>query len=215
MKVTAIILAGGKSRRLGRSKALEPIDGKRLIDRVVERLELQASEILIVTSRGQLDLPISGGAEVLVDLYPDKGPLGGIYTGLTSARFPHSLVVACDMPFLNVRLLGYMVKLSRDFDAVVPKLGEGRLEPLHAIYSKNCLGRIKPQLEGGKLEAYSFLDSMLVRYIGRAECQRFDPQLLSFFNINHQSDLDQALLVAANNDYGLKAVHDAAAGIRA
>jgi molybdopterin-guanine dinucleotide biosynthesis protein A len=215
MKVTAIVLAGGKSRRLGRSKALEPVDGKNIIDRVVERLKLQASEILIVTSREQFDLTAACKAEILVDLYPDKGPLGGIYTGLLAARSPRSLVVACDMPFLNTNLLSFMVELSHDFDAVVPKLGEGRLEPLHATYSKNCLRHIKSQLEGGKLEAYSFLDAVRVRYVEQAECQRFDPQLLSFFNINYQSDLDQALLLATKDDYGLRAAPDAAGVLRA
>ena len=197
MKLTAIVLAGGKSRRLGRNKALESFDGKSLIDRVVERLETQTSQILIVTSREQFDLPVTRKIEILVDLYADKGPLGGIYTGLLASRSPRNLVVACDMPFLNARLLSYMVELSHDFDAVVPESGEGRLEPLHAIYSKNCLSSIKSRLDGGKLEAYSFLEPMRVRYVHQAECRRFDPHLLSFFNVNFQSDLERAVTFAA------------------
>lgn len=215
MKIAVIILAGGKNQRLGRCKAVEPILGKTLIERVVECFKPLTSQIIVVTSPEPLDLPVTSSTEILVDIYPSKGPLGGIYTGLVASRSSHSFVVACDMPFLNTRLLSHMVKLSYDFDAVVPKLDEGRLEPLHAIYSKNCLRHIKPQLERGKLEAYSFLDAVRVRYIERAECQRFDPQLLSFFNINYQSDLDQAVVLATKNDPGLRAAHDPTGVLRA
>ena len=204
MKITIIILAGGKNRRLGRSKALETIDGISFIDRTVERLKPLGDRILIVTSREQCDLPVAGKAEIMVDIYPGKGPLGGIYTGLLASQTPHSLVVACDMPFLNTGLLRYMVKQSRDFDAVVPRLEEGKLEPLHAIYSKGYLDSIKTQLEGNELEAYSMLNPARVRYVERAECLRFDPQLLSFFNINYQSDLDHAVELAAKYDNKLK-----------
>jgi molybdopterin-guanine dinucleotide biosynthesis protein A len=196
MKVTSIALAGGKSRRLGRSKVLEIIDGKSLIGHVTERLRPLTNQLLIVTSQEQLDLPVAGKAEILVDLYPGKGPLGGIYTGLLTSRSSHSIVVACDMPFLNTELLRYMVALSGDFDAVVPRLGEGLLEPLHAIYSKSCLDIMKTHLERGQLEVYSFFSAVRVRYVERAECQGLDPQLLSFFNIDYQSDLDQAITLA-------------------
>jgi len=197
--MTSIILAGGKNLRLGRSKALETIGGKSLIERVVERLSPLTNRIVVVTSREQPDLAATGGMEVLADLYPGKGPLGGIYTGLLASRSSHSIVVACDMPFLNTELLRYMIELSGDFDAVVPQLGEGMVEPLHAIYSKSCLDNMKTELERDQLGVNSFLDTVRVRYVERAECQRLDPQLLSFFNINYQSDLDRAIALAAEN----------------
>lgn len=196
MKVTSIILAGGKSRRLGRHKALETIAGKSLIGCVTERLRPLTNQLLIVTSREQLDLPGAGKARILVDLYPDRGPLGGIYTGLLAARSSHSIIVACDMPFLNTELLGYMVELSADFDVVVPRLGEGMVEPLHAIYSKSCLDIMKSQLERDQLAVDAFFSAVRLRYVERAECQRLDPQLLSFLNINYQSDLERAIVLA-------------------
>ena len=195
--VTSIVLAGGKNLRLGRNKALEVIGGKTLIERVVKRLKLVSTQTLIVTSQGQSDFQVSGEAEVLVDLYPGKGPLGGIYTGLLASPSSHSVVVACDMPFLNIKLLGYMIELSPGFDAVVPRLGEGKVEPLHAIYSKSCLDNMKTQLEHNQLAISCFLSTVNVRYVEWAECQRLDPQLLTFFNINCQSDLDQATALAA------------------
>ncbi len=197
--MTSIILAGGRSLRLGSSKALEIIGGKSLIERVVERVKLVSTQTLIVTSPGQPVLPVAGEGEVLVDLYPGKGPLGGIYTGLLASPSSHSIVVACDMPFLNIELLRYMIELSPAFDAVVPRLGEGRVEPLHAIYSKGCLDNMKTQLEHNHLQISHSLTMLRVRYIEQAECQKFDPQLLSFFNINNQSDLDRAITLAAEN----------------
>ncbi|MFC2025052.1 molybdenum cofactor guanylyltransferase [Chloroflexota bacterium] len=196
MKITSIILAGGKNLRMGRSKALEIIGGKSLIEYVVEQLRPLTNQILIVTSREQQDLPVIEQSERWVDLYPDKGPLGGIYTGLLASQSSHSLVVACDMPFLNAKLLHYMIELCGDFDAVVPRLGERMVEPLHAVYSKSCLDNMKAQLECNQLGVNSFLNTIRVRYVERAECQRFDPQLLSFVNINYPSDLDKAIALA-------------------
>ncbi len=195
--MTSIILAGGRNLRLGSSKALEIIGGKSLIERVIERVKLVSNQTLIVTSPGQLALPLAGEVKVLVDLYPGKGPLGGIYTGLLASPSSHSVVVACDMPFLNIKLLGYMIELSPGFDAVVPRLEEGKLEPLHAIYSRSCLGIMKTEIERNHLQISHSLTMLRVKYIERAECQKFDPQLLTFFNINCQSDLDQAIALAA------------------
>jgi molybdopterin-guanine dinucleotide biosynthesis protein A len=201
MKVTSIILAGGKNQRLGgKRKALEAIRGKSLIKRVAERVGPLTNQILVVTSREQFNFSVAFKARILVDLYPDKGPLGGIYTGLLASQSSHSLVVACDMPFLNTKLLRYMIELSRDFDAVVPRLEEGMLEPLHAIYSKSCLGNMKTQLELNQLGVDSILNAVRIRYVERAECQRFDPQLSSFFNINCQFDLEQAIKLAKKNE---------------
>ena len=200
MEVSAIVLAGGKSRRLGKSKALVTLHGKTLIERVIERLTPLTSQLLIVTSPEQTGLLATDEAEVLVDLYPSRGSLVGIYTGLMAARYSHSIVVACDMPFLNTELLRYLIELSQDFDAVVPRLGEEWIEPLHAIYARSCLDSINRQLERNQLQVNSCLDSVRVRYVERAECQRLDPQLLSFFNVNYPEDLDRAISLAAEEE---------------
>ncbi|MFH0769610.1 MAG: molybdenum cofactor guanylyltransferase [Chloroflexota bacterium] len=200
MKVTSIILAGGKNLRLGRNKALEVVGGKRLIERVVERLKPLSNRILIVTSEGQVDFPPTCNAEVMVDLYPGKGPLGGIYTGLLASQSSYSIAVACDMPFLNTELLRYMVERASDSDVVIPRLDEGMVESLHAVYSRGCLVSIRTQLELNQLGVHSLLSKVRVKYIEREECQKLDPQLLSFFNINCQADLDRANALARENE---------------
>ena len=197
MEVTSIVLAGGKNLRLGRSKALEVIGGKSLIERVIERLEPITNQLLIVTSREQPEFPTSNEIEVLTDIYPEKGPLGGIYTGLLASQSLRSIAVACDMPFLNNELLSHMIDIAQDFDAVVPRWQNGMLEPLHAVYAKSCLDTMKTRLENKRLGIHRLLNEIKVRYIEEEECRQFDPELLSFFNINRPSDLKRATKLVA------------------
>ena len=133
----------------------------------------------------------------MVDLYPGKSSLGGIFTGLACANSFHSLVAACDMPFLNPDLLRYMIDLSPAVDVVMPRLG-GFEEPLHAIYSKNCMPHMERQLRAGNLKITAFFDQVNVRYVTEEEIDRFDPQHLSFFNVNTQADLEKARLLLSS-----------------
>ena len=134
--VTSIILAGGKNLRLGRNKAFEVIRGKTIIDRVFERLEPISSQVVVVTSWKQFDIELDLDADVIADIYPEMGPLGGIYTGLTASTSDVNIVAACDMPFINTKLIEYMVELLADYDAVVPRLVNKMIEPLHAVLSR-------------------------------------------------------------------------------
>ncbi len=197
--LTAIILAGGRSLRLGRNKALEVVCGKRLIDRVLERVTPLTNRVLVVTSREHSALTLDG-VKVIVDVYHARGPLGGIYTGLMASETRYNLLIACDLPFLNTALLRRIVELSPDYDVVIPRLGPNMVEPLHAVYSLNCLPNMKAQLERNQLSVNSFLNTMNVRYIEREECERLDPQRLSFFNINYDTDLDKANFLCPEQD---------------
>jgi molybdopterin-guanine dinucleotide biosynthesis protein A len=146
-----------------------------------------------VTAAGQPGLPVDGQAEILTDIYPDMGPLGGVYTGLCASRNTANITVACDMPFLNPGLLTWMAGLLDEHCAVVPRLDNGMIEPLHAVYSRKCVGTMEERLLKGQLGIYAFLKSVEVRYVEREESRKFDPEHLSFFNINYQSDLDRAI----------------------
>ena len=197
-KISGVALAGGMSRRLGRNKAVEEIGGERLIERVINRLSQVASETVVVVaeeSRAEgLDLP--NGVRTAADIYPGHGSLGGIFTGLSAAQGDYGIIVACDMPFLNTGLLQFMVDLAPDFDVVVPRL-EGRPEPLHAIYSKSCLEPIESRLKRQDLKIALFFDEVRVAYVDEDDIDLFDPDRLSFFNVNTQEDLDKALTLEA------------------
>ncbi len=179
--------------RLGRNKISETINSETLLQRVISCLSLFEGEIIIVKAREQPlpQLKKYTNLKAVDDIYPERGPLGGIYTGLASSSSFVNLVVAGDMPFLNRALLRYMIKLSDGFDVVVPRLGKF-LEPLHAVYSKSCLAPIESFLKQDNLMVARLFDFLKVRYVEAEEIDRFDPGHLSFFNINTEDDLKTA-----------------------
>ena len=197
-KVSGVALAGGMSRRLGRNKAVEKIGGESLIERVVGRLSQVSSEMIVVVaeeSRAEaLDLP--PWVRTAADIYPGSGSLGGIFTGLSAAKGDYGIVVACDMPFLNTELLGFMLDIAPDYDVVVPRLN-GRPEPLHAIYSKSCLEPIEQRLKRNDLKIALFFEEVRVAFVEEDDVDLIDPHHLSFFNVNTQEDLDKALALEA------------------
>ena len=208
MNTTSIVLAGGRSSRLGKAKHNETIAGRSLIERTIDKLSLLSTEILIVISERQSKSAFNSysPAKTVVDLYPGKGPLAGIYTGLVHSSNSCNLAVACDMPFLNADLLHYMIDLSADFDIVIPRIGDYR-EPLHAIYSQACLHPMEGLLDEGNRKISDLLDLVRVKYVERDEIERFDPLHLSFFNINTGADLERARALAEQESSGITRTH--------
>ncbi len=188
-QASGVILAGGRSRRMGRNKALIRLGGVPLIERVTGRLQQLSDDLVIVTNAPNLYRNLGG--RLIGDVWPGMGSLGGIYSGLSAARHERALVVGCDMPFLNPELLSFMIHLSEQFDVIMPRL-DGYLEPLHAVYGRACLVPIEAQLRAGDLRIVSFLAQVRVRYLERTEMERFDPQHLSLFNVNTPEDLQRA-----------------------
>jgi molybdopterin-guanine dinucleotide biosynthesis protein A len=195
--MTSIILAGGKSLRLGRSKALQVIEDKSLIQWVVDRLAVLSTEITIATAHGEA-IPCSSAVRIktVADIYPGKGPLAGIYSGLIASSSSRAIVVGCDTPFLSVGLLEYMTQICSTFDVVIPRI-KNELEPLCAVYSKNCLDPIQGLLKQDERQIRKLFSMVKVKYVEEDEINRFDPEHLSFFNINTQDDLERARKLAA------------------
>jgi molybdopterin-guanine dinucleotide biosynthesis protein A len=194
IRISGVIMAGGVSQRLGKNKALERIGGRTLIERVIDSLAPLTTELLVVVAQPEqaaaFRLPPS--VRVVSDRYPGKGSLGGIFTGLDASVEPWSLVVACDMPFLNRELLCHLIGESSNVDAVVPLLG-GQIEPLHALYSKACLAPMEQMVRAGNLKIAPLFEAVRVRYVDEGTIDRIDPRHLSFFNINTQADLQEAM----------------------
>jgi len=199
--MTSIILAGGKSSRLGRSKALQTIGGKSLIQWVVDRLATISTEIIIATAHGEA-IPCSSAVtiETVADIYPEKGPLTGIHSGLMASSNSKAIVVGCDMPFLSVSLLEYMTETLADFDIALPKIGH-MVEPLCAVYSRNCLAPVQKLLEQNKRRIIELFSMVKMKYIEEDEINRFDPDHLSFFNVNSQADLEKARKLATEKGW--------------
>lgn len=199
--ISGIALAGGQSKRLGRNKAIEKIGDQPLIERVVEKLSQITSETIVVVSEeaksGVLNLP--PWVRTAADLYPGSGSLGGIFSGLSAAKGKYGMVVACDMPFLNTDLLRFMMDIISDYDAVVPMVN-GRPEPLHSIYSVKCVAYIERRLREGSLKIAGLFNDISVAYVEEDDIEIFDPNHLSFFNINTEEDLNRALALESQGD---------------
>ncbi len=186
MKITGIILAGGKNLRMGKNKALLEVNGERIIARTKKLFLELFDEVLLVTNSllDYLDLNL----RMVADLYAGKGALGGIYTGLFHASHSHAFVAACDMPFLNKDLIKHLIDLSPGYDIVIPKTEDG-WQPLHAIYSQKCLPFMEDLIRKDNLKIIDFFHRVKKREVLTDEILPFDPNLASFLNINTPDDL--------------------------
>jgi molybdopterin-guanine dinucleotide biosynthesis protein A len=156
-----------------------------LIERVLSRLSSFKSDIILVVNAGQSYNQFARYPKLrfAVDIFPGHGPLGGIFTGLAASTTVYNLVVACDMPFLNLGLFDYMINLAPGYDVVVPRLNIVT-EHLHAIYSKNCLVTMGELIKNDELKVFKLFSELKVKYVGAEEINRFDPRHLSFFNVD-------------------------------
>jgi len=172
---------------------LEPFNGDILLARVLSRVSPISDDVIIVTNaeRDPKQFTRFSDTRIMVDIFPGSGSLGGIYSGLVASMTQYNLVIGCDMPFLNIDLLHYMIQESAGFDVVVPRYGN-LFEPLHAVYSRSCLPQILNMLDQGNLSVHRLYPMVKVRYIETAEIDRFDPGHLSFFNIDTVADLHKA-----------------------
>ena len=186
--ISSVILAGGDSRRLGIDKALLELDGQTLLSRIVQRLAPLSDDLIIVTNNPEDYEHLALGVRFVPDERPGEGALMGIYSGLKAATYPSALTVACDMPFLNMSLLRHMLDKIAGHDAVVPRLEGGLLEPLHAVYGKQCLPFMASVLAQGRRRIAAFLDQVDAFYVEQSTIDRLDPLGLSFVNINTAAD---------------------------
>jgi molybdopterin-guanine dinucleotide biosynthesis protein A len=183
--MTGVILAGGKSRRMGRPKLFIDIGGIPMFERVYRVCEAVFTEVIIVANDSE---PFRRyDAHLVPDIIPGKGPLGAIYTGLVHASQDHCFCVAADMPFLNIRLIRHMIERSAEGDVIIPKTSDGH-HPLHAIYAKGCLKPIETLLSRGDLKIVDFFPEVTVIYVPEGEIRHYDPLLRCLTNVNTEDD---------------------------
>lgn len=185
--MTIIILAGGKSVRMGRDKAFLKVDKIPLIKRQVRLLKRHFKKIFIVTNSPHKYRRLRG-VKVVSDIAAGQGPIGGILSGLSASRDRYNFVIACDMPFINLDLMKYMRRNSFGYDVVVPRIGK-RYEPLFCIYSKNCIRKIKAFIGKKIFKISGFFPEVKVKEIGREDVARFGCPEKIFMNLNTPEDL--------------------------
>jgi molybdenum cofactor guanylyltransferase len=201
--LSLLILAGGKSSRMGQDKAWLMLDGRPLVMHVIDRVLPLADEVIISTNQPdpfEAWLPgLIVPARTVADRYRGAGPLAGLHAGLLVARCDLVLALAADMPFVNPKLIDYLARLAMDadVDAVVPRVSNPEtrqtgLEPLHAIYRKSCLPAIDASLSAGQRRVVSFLERVRLRVVSPDEILPHDPLLRSFANVNTPQEWSDA-----------------------
>ncbi len=191
-----VIQAGGGSRRMGQDKALLPFLGQPLVQRIYQRVAEVADEILITTNQPEAYRFL--GLRTVTDSIPGRGALGGLYSALQAAAYPLVIVLACDMPFVNSQLLVRErdLLLEAQADAVIPRTGSG-LEPFHAVYLREtCLPAVCQVIQAGQWRVDAWFDQVRLRYIELEEIRVYDPQLLSFWNVNTPHEFQKAAALA-------------------
>jgi molybdopterin-guanine dinucleotide biosynthesis protein A len=186
--ITGIIVAGGKSRRLGQDKRFLVLGGKSCLQRVLDASAQFFDDILIVADAKE---PFESlGVRVVVDLVPARATLGGLYTGLHYAGGNRIFAFAADMPCLTPATIEIVLEHAEKADIVIPDL-DGQLQPMHAVYSKACLPHLQRFTQDSRLKLQDLcgIPDLTVHRIPASAFRRVDPELRSFFNINTPEDL--------------------------
>lgn len=199
--ISVLVLAGGRSRRMGQDKVWMTLDGVPLVERVVRRVLPMAAEVLFSANAPErfeaLARMLPVPSRVVPDLFPGAGPLAGIHAALSVARHDLLLTLAADLPFVNATLVRHMIGLAQGFDAVVPqtqhpRTGELGWEPLHALYRRSCLPAVAAKLAAGERQVLCFYGDVRIRAVPPSELQDYDPALISFFNVNTPEEWTRA-----------------------
>ena len=176
---------------MGQDKRFLTIGERTLFERSLAVIVSVFQEVFVVIAQDSASLQID--VPVLRDLVPNKGSLGGLYTGLTHAGTPYVFVVACDMPFLNPQAVRAMVDLRGQADIVMAKRADG-FQPMHALYSRRCLPAMEQMLARGELKVQQLVTnpSFRVKLVAEEEVRKMDPTGQSFLNVNTPADLETA-----------------------
>lgn len=186
--ICAVILAGGHSRRMGFNKALIQVDGRPIISILIDQVRLLTSRILISSNDASsyrfLHFP------VIPDRFKGCGPIAGLHAAMRSNDCSLYIVLACDLPNMQTRLLRSLVSLAEGFDAAIPRTSDGRAHPLCAVYRRTCLPVIEKSLEKGTKKFIETFhdDTLSVRWIGPEEGVYIPSDLA---NINTPEDLQK------------------------
>lgn len=185
---TGYVLAGGKSARMGRDKALLEMGGQPLILSAVNLLKALTDRVVIL---GPAERYGFLGVPVLPDLVPSRGPLSAIYTGLEHSERDVNLFLACDMPLMEGTFLRLLVERARLADAVLMRLDDGSLEPLCAVYNRSCLAAVKANYERQRFKLSDLFPGLRTQYLGEADLRDLGLDRRIFTNLNTRADLER------------------------
>lgn len=198
LQKSAVILAGGFSRRFGRDKGLVVLAGKPLILHVIDRVSRVADEVLVVVSseeqKHKFETILEEKANLVIDKDDSQSPLVGAITGFESANAEYSLLLPCDTPLVSTKIVQFLLDMCANRSAAIPRWPSGYIEPLQAVYrTESALTAAKTALKQGKMNMQSLIDNLRgVRYVSTMVLEQLEPDLLTFFNVNAPQDLKKA-----------------------
>ncbi len=195
---TGVILAGGLSTRFsGKNKAFLNIEGKRILDYTLDIFKQLFDETILVTNNPLEFLKYD--LKIVTDIYPVRSSLTGVHAGLFYSLNPYAFITACDTPFLQKALIETILNhIERRSDVIIPETSAG-LEPLCAVYSKQCLKQIEMNISEEKFQIFRFFKKVRAKKIPEKTLRKVDPDLISFMNINTPDDLANAEKIVMNN----------------
>jgi len=198
LQKSAVILAGGFSRRFGRDKGLVVLAGKPLILHVISRVSKVVDEVLVVVSseeqKNNFETILEEKANLVIDKDNSQSPLVGAITGFETANGEYSLLLPCDTPLVSTQIAQFLLDICSNRNAAIPRWPGGYIEPLQAVYrTESALTAAKTALKQGKMNMQSMIDNLRgVRYISTMVLEQLEPDLLTFFNLNTPQDLKKA-----------------------
>lgn len=188
--ITGVLLAGGRSTRMGVDKRLLEVEGQTLLARALGVLDEVFDQVLVSFADRDSAVAVAGH-RVVYDLLPNCATLGGLYSALTVAETEWLFAVACDMPLVESVVVDSLVRRCAGADYVVPVLSTGP-QPMHACYRKTCLPVLKRMAEAGDLRLQALMEDPTLHglQVSEAELLALDPHLRSFINVNTPADLE-------------------------
>lgn len=195
---SAVILAGGFSRRFGSDKSLVTLLDKPLIMHVIDRVSPLVNEVLLVisseTQKQKFEPILNHKAKMVIDKYESQSPLVGAITGFETAKGEHSLLLPCDTPLISEKVVQLLLDMCTNRSAAIPRWPNGYIEPLQAVYrTKSALTAAKTALAQGNRNMQSMIDNLNgVRYVSTIVLEQLEPNMSTFFNVNTPQDLKKA-----------------------
>ena len=198
LQSSAVILAGGFSRRFGQDKALVVLTGKPLILHVIDRVSEVVDEVLVVvsseTQKNTFETILEKKATLVIDKDDSQSPLVGAITGFEMSNAKYSLLLPCDTPLVSTQIIQFLLDMGANKSAAIPRWPNGYIEPLQAVYrTESALTAARSALKQGRLNMKSMIDNLRgVRYVSTMVLDQLEPDLLTFFNVNTPEDLKKA-----------------------
>lgn len=187
---SAVVLAGGKSSRMGFNKAFIKVHGKPIIEIILNRLATVFDDLIVVTNEPNKYKNLK--ARIVTDMIKGAGPLGGIHSGLKTAQSRYVFVMACDMPFISLKYIDYMKTIAAEYlpDAVISCKGNW-VEPFHAFYSKNIIEDIETNIKDGSFKIFDTIKNECLIRIDEKKVREYSPNLDIFINLNNREELEK------------------------